>query len=418
LTSKTKSAFGSGSYFENFGPTPIFEIKTPVILTTARVYVGTSGTITFSVLNKDTGELIYSIAKDLIATRTQSNFTKVNSQLTDDKNDPGQIVELNLPFPKAGNYMISQSCSNGASIFRSNRSLNDTINAPINLGYPYSIPFVLSMTGALFNGSPITTGFYYLYDMKFSSLGCPSPRVNVPLSQLKSPIVSLNQSGTKTVCSEITETLTAITPDQADLSWQFNGTSTGQTGKSISITKSGTYQVSASFGGVCPTLSNTFTLNVTSPMSPLVSYTDGYLNSSTAGTNMQWLLDDKKITGATEAKFLPTQTGAYQIQLVDMNKCLAISDKIYVSILGQEAENPFTQITAYPNPTQGGIKMGIPTRWKTEGGRIEIVDLSGKRWIERPLNSETIALRNLPAGVYFIQFIGVLDQKPIKFIKF
>jgi hypothetical protein len=414
----TKSAFGSGSYFENFGPTPIFEIKTPVILTTARVYVGTSGTITFSVLNKDTGELIYSIAKDLIATRTQSNFTKVNSQLTDDKNDPGQIVELNLPFPKAGNYMISQSCSNGASIFRSNRSLNDTINAPINLGYPYSIPFVLSMTGALFNGSPITTGFYYLYDMKFSSLGCPSPRVNVPLSQLKSPTVSLNQSGTKTVCSEITETLTAITPDQADLSWQFNGTSTGQTGKSISITKSGTYQVSASFGGVCPTLSNTFTLNVTSPMSPLVSYTDGYLNSSTAGTNMQWLLDDKKITGATEAKFLPTQTGAYQIQLVDMNKCLAISDKIYVSILGQEAENPFTQITAYPNPTQGGIQMGIPTRWKTVGGRIEIVDLSGKRWIERPLNSETIDLRNLPAGVYFIQFIGVLDQKPIKFIKF
>jgi hypothetical protein len=62
--------------------------------------------------------------------------------------------------------------------------------------------------------------------------------------------------------------------------------------------------------------------------------------------------------------------------------------------------------------------MGIPTRWKTVAARIEILDLSGKRWIERPLNSETIDLRNLPAGVYFIQFLGVPGQKPIKFIKF
>lgn len=414
----TKSAFGSGSYFENFGPTPIFEIKTPVILTTARVYVGTSGTITFSVLNKDTGELIYSIAKDLVATRTQRNSTKINSQLIDDKNDPGQIVELNLPFPKAGNYMISQNCSNGASIFRSNRSLNDTINAPINLGYPYSIPFVLSMTGALFNGAPITSGFYYLYDMKFSSLGCPSPRVNVPLSELKSPVISLDKVGTKTICNGTSETLSAVTKDNADLSWQFNGVPTGQTGPNISVSKNGTYQVSASFGGICQTLSNSFTLNVTNPISPIVSYADGYLNSTTVGTNMQWLLDDKKITGATEVKFLPTQTGAYQIQLVDINKCLAISDKIYVSILGQEAENPFTQITAYPNPTQGGIQMGIPTRWKTVSARIEIIDLSGKRWLEKPLNSEFIDLRSIPAGAYFIQFIGVPGQKPIKFIKF
>jgi hypothetical protein len=86
--------------------------------------------------------------------------------------------------------------------------------------------------------------------------------------------------------------------------------------------------------------------------------------------------------------------------------------------LGQEAENPFTQITAYPNPTQGGIQMGIPTRWKTVSARIEIVDLTGKRWLEKPLNSEFIDLRSIPAGAYFIQFIGVPGQKPIKFIKF
>jgi hypothetical protein len=97
---------------------------------------------------------------------------------------------------------------------------------------------------------------------------------------------------------------------------------------------------------------------------------------------------------------------------------LATSDKIYVSILGQELENPFTQITAYPNPAQGGIQLGIPDKWKTVSGSIEIIDLTGKRWIEKPLNSDIIDLRNIPAGTYFIQFQGLAGQKPIKFIKF
>jgi hypothetical protein len=413
----TKNAFGTGTYFDNFGPAPILDIKTPVILTSARVYVGTSGTITFSVTNKDTGELIYSIAKDLIATRTQSNSTKLNGQLTDDKNDPGQLVELNLPFPKPGNYLISQSCSNGASIFRSNRSLADTVNAPANLGYPYTIPYILSMTGSLFNGAPITTGYYYLYDMKFSSLGCPSARVSVPLTQLKSPIISLDQSGSKTICRGTSLLINAVSKDQADLIWQLNGASTGQTSASITATQNGIYQVSASFGGQCPTLSNAFTLNISTPLAPLVSFTNGYLKS-TEGANMQWFLENTKIAGATEATFMPTQSGAYKIELTDINGCLAASDKIYVSILGQELENPWSSIIAYPNPAQASIQLGIPEKWKSISASIQLVDLVGKRWIEKPLSTEPIDLRMIPPGNYIIFFQGVSGQKPIKFTKF
>ena len=413
----TKSAFGTGTYFDNFGPAPIFDIKTPVVLTTARVYVGTSGTITFSVTNKDTGELIYSIAKDLVATRTQSNSTKLNGQLTDDKNDPGQVVELNLPFPKPGNYLITQSCSNGASIFRSNRALADTVNAPANLGFPYTIPYILSMTGSLFSGAPITTGYYYLYDMKFSSLGCPSARTKVPVTQLKSPVISLDVSGAKTICRGTSQLINAISKDQADLAWQVNGTPNGQTSTSISATQNGTYQVSASFGGQCPTLSNPFTLNITVPLSPLVSFTNGYLKS-TEGSNMQWYLENTKIAGATEASFMPTQSGAYKVELIDVNGCLAASDKIYVSILGQELENPWTSIIAYPNPAQASMQFGIPDKWKFVSASFQIVDLVGKRWIEKPLSSESIDLRMLPAGNYIIYFQGLSGQKPIKFTKF
>jgi hypothetical protein len=413
----TKNAFGSGTYFDNFGPAPILEIKSPVTLTSARVYVGTSGTITFSVQNRDTGEIIYSIAKDLIATRTQKNSNLINGQLADDKNDPGQLVELNLPFPKAGNYVITQSCTNGASIFRSNRSLADTVTAPTNLGYPYEIPFVIKMTGALFNGAPIASGYYYFYDMKFSSLGCPSPRTKVEISQLKSPEIKLDKVGSKTICNGLNEELTAISTDQANLMWLFNGTPTNQTGTQISATKSGTYQVSASFGGVCPVVSNSVKLTFTNPLPPFISYAEGYLKTN-EGTNIQWFLEGNKIPGAVDFRYMPTQSGVYKIQLTDINGCLATSDNIYISILGQEIENPFISITAFPNPTYAGIQLGIPDKWVGSSAIIQIIDLSGKLLLEKTMSKDAIDLRGIPAGTYFIHIKGIPDQKPIKFIKF
>jgi hypothetical protein len=133
---------------------------------------------------------------------------------------------------------------------------------------------------------------------------------------------------------------------------------------------------------------------------------------------MQWYLENTKIAGATEASFMPTQSGAYKVELIDVNGCLAASDKIYVSILGQELENPWTSIIAYPNPAQASMQFGIPDKWKFVSASFQIVDLVGKRWIEKPLSSESIDLRMLPAGNYIIYFQGLSGQKPIKFTKF
>lgn len=133
---------------------------------------------------------------------------------------------------------------------------------------------------------------------------------------------------------------------------------------------------------------------------------------------MQWFLENTKIAGATEATFMPTQSGAYKIELTDINGCLAASDKIYVSILGQELENPWTSIVAYPNPTQASIQFGIPEKWKSISASIQILDVVGKRWIEQPLSTEPIDLRMIPPGNYLIYFQGVSGQKPIKFTKF
>lgn len=418
-----KSEFGSGNYFDNFGPAPIFDVKVPIILESARVYVGTSGTITFSVFNKDTGELISSVTKDLTATRTQTNSTRVNSQLTDDKNDPGQIVQLNLSFPKAGSYLLTQSCANGASIFRSNRTLADTVNAPTNLGYPYTIPNVLSMTGALFNNAPITTGYYYFYDMKFKSLGCPSPKASITITTTKPPVVTTNPSGTQSICEGASVVLTASSADTPSYQWTINGTAiAGATTNRFEAKKTGNYQLLASNKGLCPVTTPTFKLTVNTPLSPLISFVEGVLKSS-SGTDIQWYMNnDMPIKGATQTTLSPLDAGQYYVKLIDANGCLATSDKITVAILATEKQDPFGQITLFPNPAQDKLQVGIP---KGSSGTIQItiVDLQGRIQSVQNANlaigENTIQMdiSRFPKGVYLLKFNNIPTAPNLKFVK-
>ncbi len=423
LNPNSKATFGAGTYYENFGPQPIIEVKSPIVLESARIYVGTSGTITFSVYDKDTGELVASITKEVDATRTQSNLTRVGGQLIDDKNDPGQIVYLNLPFPKAGTYLVSQSCSNGASIFRSNKSLTDTINTPVNIGYPYSIPNIVSITGAKYNGSPITTGYYYFYDMKFRSIGCPSPRSPVMVNTSPSPTVSINPSGTITACSNETKSLGANFSENASIQWLLNGLPiAGATQSTYTANKSGIYQAQVSNIYNCSSLSSSFNLNYSNPLSPLLSYTNGILKSS-GGSNMQWYLNGNAIPGAIEANYLPTESGTYSIKLKDINGCLASSENFSISILANEEVNPYFQITAFPNPTQNEIILGLPDiLQKMAELNIQVWNLQGQllKTLNFPKPSQQISLdvSTFPTGSYLISFPEIPNQTGIKFVKF
>jgi hypothetical protein len=418
-----KAAFGTGSYYENFGPQPIVEVKSPIVLESARIYVGTSGTITFNVYNNSTGELVSTVTKELIATRTQTNQTRVSGQLSDDKNDPGQIVYLNLSFPKAGTYLIEQSCSNGASIFRSNRSLSDTVNVPTNIGYPYSIPNILSITGAKYNGAAITTGYYYFYDMKFKSAGCPSPRAQVVVTSSPSPTITVTPTGTITSCSTESKSLSAQTSANASIQWLLNGSPiAGATQATITINKAGLYQAQATNNGNCSILSSSLNLIYTNPLSPLVSYSNGILKSS-VGTNMQWYLNGKAISGAIEANYMPTESGNYVIKLTDINGCPASSENFTISILANEETSPFAQITAFPNPTQDEIILGIPEGLLYQKEvRIQLWNNTGQLIREEKQASQknkfSLDVRSLPAGNYLIGFPEIPNQMGIKFVKF
>ena len=419
---QTKKEFGTGSYYENFGPAPIFDIKVPIILESARVYVGTSGTITFDVFNYESGELISSITKDLNATRTQTNSTKVNNQLNDDKNDPGQVVELNLSFPKPGTYILAQTCSNGATIFRSNKSLTDTVNAPVNLGYPYTIPNILSMTGALYNGAPITTGYYYFYDMKFKSMGCPSPRSVVNITTAKTPDASISPTGTQTVCVGGSVLITAKSTDNPSFQWLLNGAAiSGAITSTYEAKKSGTYQVKATVNGLCTNTSTALNLTVSSPLPPAITYIDGTMKIAGTGT-IQWYVNGAVIPGATTSTYTPVQSGLYSVFLKDVNGCSATSDLLTINILATEKENPFSTYVAFPNPATDLLNVGLPQAMAGTYA-IEIIDIHGRIFLsdkirlEPGANQLKIDISKIPVGTYLVRLPEIVNQPSMKFIK-
>jgi hypothetical protein len=417
----TKAAFGGGSYYSNFGPEPIFIVTQPTILESATVYIGTSGTVTFGIFDKDTGELIASVSKDLTATRTSSNATTVNSQLIDDKSDPGQKVILNLPFPKAGNYIFSHVCSNGASIFRSNRTAADTVNAPTNIGYPYAISGIIKLTGALYTGSEIQSGYYYLYGMKFKSYSCPSPKVQVNVTTGTSPVVAVSPTGASTICAGNKITLTGTPTSGTPIyQWYKNGAAiTGATTNKLEVSTSGAYTLNSSFNGICPVLSPASTITATNPLEPLITFNQGILTTST-GTEIQWYLNDVAISGATATTYKPTANGIYKVKLKDINGCLA-SATYGITILAATADNPYSTFYAFPNPAREELYIGIPSPFTAASYRVRITDMQGREIRDERVESKeyrlTLNISALKAGNYVLNFPELENQVSIKFQK-
>ncbi|MHA8059641.1 T9SS type A sorting domain-containing protein [Cytophagaceae bacterium 50C-KIRBA] len=422
---KTKSEFGGGTYYTTFGPTVIVEAKVPIIFESARIYVGTPGRITFEVIHKETGNVVSSITKSVKASRTISSGGSTG-QLVDDKKDEGVLVTLNLQIPNAGTYYLSQTCLDGASIYRSNRSKSDTVDAPANIGFPYAIPNILTIPGALFNNGIITSGYYYFYDMKFKSLGCPSPRANVVVSVKDAPIASISPFGDLTVCQGANVTIQGKASDNTLIQWYLNGKAiTGATSLTYKATTKGKFDMVASYGGSCPVTTQALTINIGTVPTPAVTYNTGILQAPTNASVYQWYYGITAITGASQASYIPVQSGAYQVQVTDINGCLAVSDYINVVILATKKESPYQQLTLFPNPTKEYIQLGLPDQPIPDEYHIEIWDLQGKKVLEKIISSSVISdnsfsldVRSLPSGSYLLRMADYPTQSPVKFMKY
>jgi hypothetical protein len=233
----TKSRFTGGSYSNQFGQAVKINTKIPVVIQSARLYIGNAGTIRFSVRNAAQEE-VSSSTITVKATRTPA----AAGAQADDATDQGMVYALNLLLPQAGDYTITATCSNGATIFRSSAGVT---------GYPFGSD-VFSITGnnAFFPDNPtdqtaFRNFYYFFYDMKVASTGCAST-TRVPVT-VQNPAITQNGN---TLVSNFT----------VNNQWYFNDQIiAGATGQTYIPIGSGNYQLKNMLVTGCTAISPVYT---------------------------------------------------------------------------------------------------------------------------------------------------------------
>ena len=204
----------------------------PVILQSARLYIGYPGSITFSVTNAG-GETLSSTTINAAATTTNPQ----PGALDDDPSDTGKVYNLNLQIPAAGDYSINVTYDANVTIYRNNAGVS---------GYPFSADSVFTITSntATGTGTNPATYYYYFYNLKVISAGCTSdgrqaatllrPTITANGTVLSSNFASGNQ-------------------------WYLNGTILNNvTNQTYSPTVNGNYKVRVTSSTGCSDTSSTY----------------------------------------------------------------------------------------------------------------------------------------------------------------
>lgn len=251
-----KTVFPQGGYNEFNGNFVRFTNNVPLIIESARLYIGKAGTIKFTIadiVNFDPqtgGYSYYPIASTTINVYPTNSVDRPINYQGNDATDTGAVYMLNLPVPTAGNHAIIVQCENGANIFR---------NANVSPNpYPVGIPNVFTITGnsATNPSNPNDPNFYqnyyyFFYDMRLRLVNCPGPRTEVVASTATAPVITLDGN---------TFTSSALVGNQ----WYRNGVPIpGATSRTYAATQSGTYTVLVTDPFGCALESNAIQLTPT-----------------------------------------------------------------------------------------------------------------------------------------------------------
>jgi Subtilase family/GEVED domain/Secretion system C-terminal sorting domain len=244
-----KLVYPNGGYNDFSGNFVTFSNSVPLIIESARLYIGEAGTITFTVadisdLDTATGSYEYlpysSTTLNVYPTTPDPMVagTAVNSA-----EDTGAIYALNLAVPSSGNHAIIIDCENGADIFR-----NNMISAN---PYPLGIPGVFTITGnsALMTGEPTLYEkyYYFFYNLNLQLNNCAGPRSTVIAQSSAAPVISIT--------GNLLKSTTAVS-----YQWYLNGIlQANETRQTDTAYLSGQYTVEATDSIGCTQTSNQIT---------------------------------------------------------------------------------------------------------------------------------------------------------------
>ena len=365
-----RKGFSPEGGYNQFTPAIRLTAQVPLVIERARLYVGNGGRVTFT-LETPAGVPVSSRVLDVTPTRRPAG----PGVQPNDPADTGQVYLLELPVPRPGNYQISVSYENGATLFR---------NSNVAAGYPFTIPGVMAITGNTASPAP-ENFYYYLYDVQVRAYGCPGPRVAVAASRVDAPAPTAVVTGSRTVCegdtAQLTVQLTGTPP------WNLTYTDgTGTTSVSgitaspwrLRATRAGTYAITAlSDARGCPVYRATGQAVVAVQPAPTPTIAvEEHLLTASEGVRYEWFLNGVSMPGSNTRQLEVWQDGRYRVEVTYTNGCRSRSEEVVVDLAAIRV-NGTPRLKLWPNPTTGLFRLkGMPLLPPI--GRVRLVNLLGQ----------------------------------------
>ena len=248
---------------------------------------------------------------------------------------------------------------------------------------------------------------------------------------MKYPVCTPSSAATVTsadslICKGSAATMTATgTLNNATNWYWYTGSCSGtpvDSGATIAVTPNDTttYYVHGNGGCVLMDSCTSFTINVDSVAMPVI-YASGALLTSSATSGNQWYMGGTPIAGATGETYSVTATGWYKVADTNSTGCSKTSDSVFVSITSGVANiNQAIRVNVYPSPVTDILNIEFTdAQYNPTNTNIYITDNLGLviATENNPAQKSTLNLKNIPAGIYFVNIVTDVDKQVMKIVK-
>lgn len=192
--------------------------------------------------------------------------------------------------------------------------------------------------------------------------------------------------------------------------------SNGDTTRSITVTRSGTYAVRVADSIGCSSSSDAVTVRVHQlpaiPTIVRIPGTDSLVATGGGAGEYRWRVGDSTITSPLATLVIAQRDGFYRVTVVDSNGCTVTSDSLYITGLVSTVDPTTGErgLVIQPNPTRGGsFSISLDLR---SGETIDLVlyDIAGREVLRHHdaaagslRYNRTINAADLPAGTYLLE---------------
>ncbi len=264
---------------------------------------------------------------------------------------------------------------------------NVPLSANYGLGYSYrwhkNNAFIQNATSALYQASEagdFTVEFTTYYGCK--DMSAATTIVVNPL-----PTATISAVGSTNICQGSSLTLQGNTGSGLEYAWKKNGALiSGDTNSSLTVTEAANYQVEITNTNGCTNISAPFSVSV-QPVPNAVITVGGitticqgdllnFYGPSGAGYSYQWIKDGQQVSGANSVYYPITQTGNYQVIVINSSLCTDTSSQVSATV-NPSPVSQFATIGATIICVGDSVKLdaqgvtGYNFQWKNYGTPIQ-----------------------------------------------